>query len=167
MTKHISQQLQRQPVSTEKEHTSLFILEVLRSLRYREYHIFYYKICTSQCLVYQQVLNFTIENVVSLCTPNLFKLIAKKVVKQCTVAQALGNQTWITDIKGALTVKVIREYLLIWDLVLAVNLQHDTPNQHRWRLSGSGTLANQHMRLFLLGLSDLLHGEGYGNVGHR
>lgn len=27
------------------------------------------------------------------------------------------DQTWTTDIKGALAVQVIREYHLIWDLV--------------------------------------------------
>ena len=31
--------------------------------------------------------------------------------------QALDNSRWVTDIKGALSVRAIEEYLQIWDLV--------------------------------------------------
>lgn len=48
-------------------------------------------------------------------SPNLFKLISKRAVKQHTVAQALTERRWVADIKGALTVQVLTEYLQFWD----------------------------------------------------
>ncbi|WVZ74309.1 hypothetical protein U9M48_022508 [Paspalum notatum var. saurae] len=71
--------------------------------------------------------------------PNLFGAIPKKAVQRRTVSQALDNRRWVNDIKGALTVQVLSEYLLVWDLVDGVELQPDAPDQHRWKLSASGT----------------------------
>jgi len=45
--------------------------------------------------------------------PNLCKLIPKRAVKQHTVAQAFDNRCWVADIRGALSVQVLREYLYI------------------------------------------------------
>jgi len=59
--------------------------------------------------------------------PNLIQIIPKRVVKQRTVAQALQNRRWVSDIKGALTVQVLVEYLQIWDLVDDFNLHQDIP----------------------------------------
>ncbi|WVZ93635.1 hypothetical protein U9M48_039600 [Paspalum notatum var. saurae] len=70
--------------------------------------------------------------------PNLFNTIPKKTVQRRTVSQALDNRRWVSDIKGALTVQVLSEYLLVWDLVDGVELQLDTPDQHLWKLSSSG-----------------------------
>ncbi|WVZ63074.1 hypothetical protein U9M48_012739 [Paspalum notatum var. saurae] len=70
--------------------------------------------------------------------PNLFNTIPKKTVQRRTVSQALDNRRWVSDIKGALTVQVLSEYLLVSDLVDGVELQPDTPDQHLWKLSSSG-----------------------------
>ncbi|WVZ80019.1 hypothetical protein U9M48_027537 [Paspalum notatum var. saurae] len=72
--------------------------------------------------------------------PNLFSTIPKKAVQQRTVSQALDNRKWVTDIRGALTVQVLSEYLMVWDLVDGLELQPDIPDQHRWKLSTSGSL---------------------------
>lgn len=45
--------------------------------------------------------------------PNLFQTIPKRVVKIRTVAQALFNRCWVLDIRGALSVEVLMEYLLL------------------------------------------------------
>jgi len=34
--------------------------------------------------------------------PHLFKIIAKKTVNKRTVVEAMSNQRWVSDIKGAL-----------------------------------------------------------------
>jgi len=67
----------------------------------------------------------------------------KRAVKQRTVAQALHNRRWVSDIKGALTVEVLVEYLQIWDLVDDFNLHPDIPNHHQWWLTGSGSYSSK------------------------
>jgi hypothetical protein len=49
--------------------------------------------------------------------PNLYKTVPKKVVRSRTVAKALNNRVWVSDIHGALTVPVLMDYLRIWDLL--------------------------------------------------
>ena len=71
--------------------------------------------------------------------PNLVSVIPAKIAKTRTVSQALSNRRWVEDIQGALTVQVITEYLLVWDLVDGIMLQPDIPDQHRWKLSSSGS----------------------------
>ena len=63
----------------------------------------------------------------------------KRAVKQQTVAQALHNRRWVSDIKGALTVEVLVEYLQIWDLVDDFNLHLDIPDHHQWWFTGSSS----------------------------
>jgi hypothetical protein len=54
--------------------------------------------------------------------PNLHKMISERVVKNNSVPQALYNRAWVADIKGALTVQVLVEYLHR-DLVDDMSLQ--------------------------------------------
>jgi hypothetical protein len=49
--------------------------------------------------------------------PNPLKTVTKRAIKQHMVADANAGRRWVSDIKGALSVPVFREYLLIWDLV--------------------------------------------------
>jgi len=49
--------------------------------------------------------------------PDLIKLVPKRISKKRTVKVTLNNRRWVFDIKGALTVQVILEYLTIWGLV--------------------------------------------------
>jgi hypothetical protein len=41
----------------------------------------------------------------------LFAIIPKRIVSKRTVQEALENRRWISDIKGALTVGAITDYL--------------------------------------------------------
>ncbi len=47
-------------------------------------------------------------------------------VPQCLrsrmVASGLANNSWVSDIRGALTVPVISQFLLIWDAALRIQL---------------------------------------------
>ena len=81
----------------------------------------------------------TIEEV----APNLFKAIPKRITRRRTVAQALVNRSWVADIKGALSVQVLLEYLRIWDHVEGVVLQQEVPDQIRWKLSQNGVYSSK------------------------
>jgi len=75
--------------------------------------------------------------------PNLCKLISSRIVKRRTVVQALNNWDWVADVRGVFTVQVLAEYLQIRDLVDVLVLQQDVPDQHRWKLSSSGSYSSK------------------------
>ena len=73
--------------------------------------------------------------------PRLFAIIPKRRIKQRTVQDALTNQSWISDIKGAITVGVIIDYLHLWDVLSDFFLQPDVEDRHlvvliRWPIFG-------------------------------
>ena len=45
---------------------------------------------------------------------------------------------WVQNIRGALTIGALAEYLDVWDLLTDVVLQPDIQDEHRWRHSESG-----------------------------
>jgi hypothetical protein len=49
--------------------------------------------------------------IISDIAPRLYNSIPKRIVKRRKVKEALLNRRWISDIKGALTVRVLVEYL--------------------------------------------------------
>lgn len=69
--------------------------------------------------------------------PNMFGAISNRARKR-TVHDALTNQQWISDIQGALTLAILMEYLLLWDLLSEVVLQPDVEDIHIWQFSPSG-----------------------------
>lgn len=75
--------------------------------------------------------------------PNLPKTVPKRVIKQHTVADSNASRWWVSDIKGALLVPLLREYLLIWDLVDDFPLQPEMSDQHHWQLSKSGSYTSK------------------------
>jgi len=50
-----------------------------------------------------------------------------------TVTQALQGDHWIADISGALTVQVILDHLLVWDMTRAIQLQSDQLDRVCWK----------------------------------
>ena len=67
--------------------------------------------------------------------PNLVKTVTKRTAKRRMVAQAIQNRRWVGDIKGALTIEVLIEYLHIWDIVDDLLLQSDVQDRYTWKLS--------------------------------
>jgi hypothetical protein len=66
-----------------------------------------------------------------------------KARKQRTVAQALQDRNWVHDIRGALSVQVLVEYLQLWNLLGNVKLQLGTHDQLSWRLSNHGIYSSK------------------------
>ena len=75
--------------------------------------------------------------------PNPFSAVPKGVRKSRIVAQALHNRGWVRDIRGALTVQVLMEYLQVWGPLEGVILQQGVPDQFRWKLSQSGSYSSK------------------------
>ncbi|WVZ84165.1 hypothetical protein U9M48_031224 [Paspalum notatum var. saurae] len=96
--------------------------------------------------------------------PNLVNLIPKRLVQRRTVSQAPTNRSWVTNMKGALTVQVIVEYLLIWDLVDDMILQPDNPDQHCWKLSSSGSYSCKSAYNTMFIGTIVPPGNGFGRV---
>jgi hypothetical protein len=67
---------------------------------------------------------------------NLFGVISGRAKKR-TVADMLERQ-WVADIRGALTVDVLAEYLAVWDLRSQLVLQPKVDDNHIWCFSDSG-----------------------------
>ncbi|GJM95706.1 hypothetical protein PR202_ga12483 [Eleusine coracana subsp. coracana] len=76
---------------------------------------------------------------ISEIAPHLVGTVPKNAIQNKTVAQALENRTWVRDIKGALSVQIIVEYLQVWDLVDGYTSQQGVQNHHIWRFTQSGT----------------------------
>ena len=52
--------------------------------------------------------------------------------------ESLNNRTWVSDIRGALTVQVLIEYINLWELFSNVELQPDVEDTHIWKFSTTG-----------------------------
>jgi len=74
--------------------------------------------------------------------PHLFRAVTARGRKR-TVYAALENRSWVTDIKGALTVDVILEYLQLWDLLQGFELQPEIEDSHIWQFSTSGNFSTK------------------------
>jgi len=69
--------------------------------------------------------------------PHLFEAVAARAKKR-TVHDALHNRRWVSDIRGALTVNVLIEYIHLWKSLSGVVLQPDVDDTHIWQFSASG-----------------------------
>lgn len=63
--------------------------------------------------------------------PHLFGTTSNRAKKR-TVHEALTNLRWVSDIRGALSVEVLAEYLGLWDLMSDVVLQPGIEDTHIW-----------------------------------
>jgi hypothetical protein len=74
--------------------------------------------------------------------PHLFNAVAARGRKRKVFA-ALENRSWILDIKGALTVEVLVEYLQLWELLERFELQPEVENTYIWKFSTSGNFTTK------------------------
>jgi len=54
------------------------------------------------------------------------------------VFDSLNNRAWVSDIRGALTVQILIEYIYLWEMLSNVELQPDVEDTHIWQFSNTG-----------------------------
>jgi hypothetical protein len=88
--------------------------------------------------------------------PCLFNAVRPRVCATRTVAQGCSQRSWVQDISGALTVQVILDYLLLWDLIEATQLTHGVQDKFLWKWTADNifTTASAY-RDFFIGLSSI------------
>jgi hypothetical protein len=59
--------------------------------------------------------------------PRLLATIPKQIMNSTTACEALTNRNWIADIKGALSVGVLIDYLHLWEMISTIE-----QNCSRW-----------------------------------
>jgi hypothetical protein len=70
--------------------------------------------------------------------PHLVKLVSSRA-KMRSVHDALNSRNWVHDIRGAITVNVLSNFLNVWDLTADWALDPDQEDKHNWLLSSSGS----------------------------
>jgi hypothetical protein len=74
--------------------------------------------------------------------PILIGFVDRQVVRRETMASALPNGNWITQISGGLSIAEIQEYLRIWDFVQGIQL-NEAPDTLIWRWTADGTYTSR------------------------
>jgi hypothetical protein len=75
--------------------------------------------------------------------PRLFSAIPKWLVNCRTVQEAIVSTKWISDIKGALSVGVLTDYLQLWDLIFGVELQPEVEDKHIFSIAPNGAYSSK------------------------
>jgi hypothetical protein len=68
----------------------------------------------------------------------LYELIPKRVLNKRTVQDALSNRRWVSDIKGALTVVALIDYLHLWETLSDIVLQPNIEDKHIFSFASDG-----------------------------
>jgi hypothetical protein len=81
--------------------------------------------------------------------PRLYAAVPKRFVNSRMVQEVLNQGSWMSDIKGALTVGVLTDFMMLWDLLLRLNCGRRCriPLFSDWLLMGS-ILQNLCMSVF-------------------
>jgi len=84
--------------------------------------------------------------------PCLCNVVGLRIQRKRTVAEGLQEDLWIRDITGALTVQVLLDYLLIWDLTRNIILHPEIPDRLIWKWTGDHTFSTASAyRAFFIG----------------
>jgi len=74
--------------------------------------------------------------------PNVFRTVTVRTRKKRTVAEALVDNTWVFDIRGALNWHGLMEYLELWDAISDVHLSSSS-DIHCWKFESSGFFSSR------------------------
>jgi hypothetical protein len=83
--------------------------------------------------------------------PAVFDLVPPRLANIRLVRDTLPNFQWISDVNGAISVRVIAEFLELCEVLDAVVLQPGIRDRHLWKFSASGeyTTSSAYKALFL------------------
>jgi hypothetical protein len=70
--------------------------------------------------------------------PSLYNVIPKRIVNSRTIYEAITDRKWISDIKGPLTVGVLIDYLQLWNMTSAWQLQPEVEDKHVFSIAPTG-----------------------------
>jgi hypothetical protein len=89
--------------------------------------------------------------------PDLAGTIPARRRRNCTVAYTMQGLAWIRDIKGALTVQVIMQYLQLFQMLQSVQLRPGAHDQLVWRCNPNGCYSSRSAyAALMLGQSSVL-----------
>lgn len=74
--------------------------------------------------------------------PAVLDVVPAKFIKSRTVSEALHNNSWVSDIKGALSMFGLIEFCRLWDAMQEVLLSSED-DTHSWRFTGSGEFSTK------------------------
>ena len=98
--------------------------------------------------------------------PNVLSRVPSKIRRTRTVFEAIQDHTWVRDIRNALGWHDLLEYLKLWDIIAALEL-NTTADFHQWKFKLEvSILPDQPTGTFLLVPSPWNLGSGFGNLGH-
>ena len=58
-----------------------------------------------------------------------------------TVAAALRNNSWVSDIRGGLSVQALGEYLDLWDVIAGISLDPASRDEMIWKAAPDGVFS--------------------------
>lgn len=70
--------------------------------------------------------------------PLISSMVPKRIANKKTVAVAMDNMDWISDIHGVASVPVILEFIGLCNAISTIQLQQGVQDKHVWRLNSSG-----------------------------
>ena len=70
--------------------------------------------------------------------PRLLQVVPKRKINTRTDQEAITGRAWMSDIRGALSVGAIVDYLHLWNLLLTAELRPNVEDKHIFRLAANG-----------------------------
>lgn len=70
--------------------------------------------------------------------PGLCSMVKRRGAQKRSVMDALSDNKWMDDIQGDMSAEVVMEFLSLCVRLEEVDLHHDHPDKHIWKLSATG-----------------------------
>ncbi|AQK75462.1 ATP-dependent DNA helicase Q-like 3 [Zea mays] len=74
--------------------------------------------------------------------PAIACMVGRRAISTRTVAQALDNWQWVSDIESPLSLIGLQQYLKLWDALRGVTLSQDA-DRHIWMHIASGQFSSK------------------------